>query len=423
MSLRFGCAASGAPGALVGIVSALLVMLCLCGSAFAELVVYPQHPGRPLSTTFAMTVGGRPVPVQRYGGISFAWFAFSGRADVKVTVNQGVSSYTLSPRRGQVPSSVAGRDITFRLSEPRKLVLRKVNGLSEELFIFADALEADPPTLGASGVFDVRRHGADPGGSGDSTVPIQRAIDAAAALPRGGVAYVPPGVYNLRSSIVVKSNVHLYLAGGAIVRSLAGRYVSRIVFPISQVRNARISGRGVIYGRGSEGEGSYDFLMHTNQAANLRIQGIMFLDGRTTALRIAASTESRVDNVKILSGSPNLSDGIDLDGNTKVTVANSFIYSSDDSIAITSGTNTFSYGVGAPTDGIQMTGNVFHHPSSGYCCYGHIVSIVPWRGTTHVKNVTFDDNDGIWAGGVFSIYPFGGTNVEAVTYRNSAIEE
>lgn len=399
------------------------MVLYLSGPAFAELVVYPQLPGRPLSTTFALTAGGRAVPVQRYGGISFAWFAFSGTADVKVTVNQGVSSYVLSPQRNRIPSSVVGRDITFRLSEPRKLVLRKVNRLSEELFIFADALEANPPALGASGVFDVQRYGANPDGRGDSTIPIQRAIDAAAGRRTGGVAYVPPGVYNLTSSIVLKSNVHLYVAGGAIVRSLPGSYVSRIVFPISQVRHAKISGRGVIDGRGSEGEAAYDFLMHTNRAANLLIQDIMFLDGRTTALRIAASTESRIDNVKVLSGSPNLSDGIDLDGNTKVTVANSFIYSSDDSIAISSGTNSFSYGVGAPTDGIQITGNIFHHPSAGYCCYGHVVSIVPWRGTSHIKNITFDDNDGIWAGDVFSIYPFGGTNVEAVTYSNSAIEE
>jgi polygalacturonase len=196
-----------------------------------------------------------------------------------------------------------------------------------------------------------------------------------------------------------------------------------VVFPISQVRSARISGRGVIDGRGSEGEDSYDFLMHTNQAVDVRIRDVMFLDGRTTALRVAASRESRIDNVKILSGSPHLSDGIDLEGSTQVTVADSFIYSSDDSIAIGSGTNTFSSGVGAPTDGIRITRNVFHHPSSGYCCYGHVLSIVPWRGTSHIRDVDFDDNDAVRTGGGFSIYPFGGTNVERVTISRSAVEE
>ena len=412
------------PLSLVRIVTSLLIMvLYLSAPAFAELVVYPQHPGRALSTTFALTVGGRNVPVQQYNGNSFAWFAFSGIADLKVTVSQSVSSYVLSPQRNQVPSVVTGRDITFSLSEPRKLVLRKVNGLSEQLFIFADPLEANPPALGTSGVFNVQSYGANPNGTENSTAPIQRTIDAAAVLQTGGVAYVPPGVYNISSSIFLKNNVHLYVAGGAILRIMSGSYTSGIVFPISQVSNATISGRGVIYGRGSEGESSYSFLMHTNQAVNLQIKDIMFLDGNTTAIRIAASTNSRIDNVKILSGSPNLSDGMDLEGNTKYTVANSFFYSSDDSIAIGSGTNFFNYGVGAPTDGIQITNNIFHHPSAGYCCYGHIVSIVPWRGTSYIKNISFDNNDAIRAGGVFSIYPFGGTNVEAVTYSNSSIEE
>jgi len=407
----------------IGLAALLLaVVLGHACPALADVVVYPRIPGRPLSTTFAVTVDGRPVPVHRYGTVSFVWFAFSGTADVTVTVKEAVTSYALSPQRNPVRSSVAGHDIAFRLTQPRKLVLRKVNRLPDELFVFADAVEADPPAPGAPGVFDARRYGANPGG-GDSTRAIQRAIDAAAAAPAGGVAYVPPGVYDVSASLIVKSRVQLYLAAGAVVRVRPGTYVSRVVFPLSRVEGARISGRGVVDGRGSDGEQSYDFLMHTNQADKLQIEGVMFLDGKTTALRIAASTDSSVSNVKVLSGSPNLSDGIDLDGNRKITIANSFVYSSDDSIAITSGTNSFSYGIGAPTDDVRITGNIFHHPSSGYCCYGHIVSVVPFRGTTHIRNITFDDNDVVRAGGVFSIYPFGGTNVESVTYRDSQVEE
>lgn len=236
--------ASMTPLSFVKIVTSLLIMvLCLSTPAFAGLVVYPQHPGRALSGTFSMTVEGQAVPVQQYNGKSFAWFAFSGNANVKVTVSQSVSSYVLSPQRNQVPSVVGGRDITFNLTEPRKLVLHKVNGLSEQLFIFADSLESNPPAVGASGVFNVQSYGANPNGTGDSTAPIQRAIDAAAVFPTGGVAYVPPGVYNITSSIFLKSNVNLYMAGGTIIRVNSGTYTSRIVFPISQVSNATISGQ------------------------------------------------------------------------------------------------------------------------------------------------------------------------------------
>lgn len=399
------------------------VLLGLCEPAFAEIMVYPQLPGRPLSGTYTLTVGGQPVPVQQYNGNSFAWFAFSGTVEVTVTVSQSVSSHILSPTRNEVPNTVSGNDIIFTLTQPRKLVLRNVNSLSEQLFIFADFLESKPPVLGAAGVFNVQSYGANSSGSADSTIGIQAAIDAAAAVPSGGVAYVPSGMYTITSSIILRDNVNLYMAPGAMIQIASGTYTSRVVFPVSQVSNAQISGRGVIDGRGSEGEESYDHLVHTNQATTFKIQGIMLLDGRTTALRIAASTNTSVDNVKILSGSPNLSDGIDLESNTKVTVSNNFVYSSDDNIAIGSGTNVLDHGVAAPTDGIQISGNIFLHPRTGYCCYGHVVSIVPWRGTTSIKNIMFGNNDGISAVDVFSIYPFGGTNVETVIYSNSSMEE
>lgn len=367
-----------------------------------------------------MTVNGQAVPVQQYNGISFTWFAFAGTADVKVTVNQTVSSYTLSPTRNRVASTVNGRDILFTLTQPRKLVLRKVNGLTEQLFIFADPLESNPPALGNPGVFNVQSY---PTGTTDWTTGIQRAIDAAAALPTGGVAYVPPGVYNITGSVRLKSNVNLYLAAGAVIRMFPGTYSSSVGFPITQVTNAKISGRGVIHGRGSEGGSSYTHMLHTNQATYVTVQDVMFLDGLTTAVRLGATASSVVDNVKILSGSSNLSDGIDITDGTNITLSNNFIYSSDDNIAFLSGTNVFNYGVSAPTDGVHIRGNLFHHPNTGYCCYGHLLSIVPWRGPSYIRNILFDNNDGLWFNDVFAIYPFGGTNVENVTYSNSSIEE
>jgi hypothetical protein len=388
--------------------------------AYAQVVAYPRVEGRPASTTYSMTVNGQSIPVQQYNGISFAWFAFSGTANVKVSVNQVVSSYRLSPIRNGVLSAVNGTDITFTLSQPRKLVLHKVNGLTEQLFILADPLESNPPVLGASGVVNVQNYS---NGTTDWSTGIQRAIDAAAALPTGGVAYVPPGLYNITSSIFLKSNVNLYLAPGAVIRMFPGSYTSSVGFPITQVSNAKITGRGVIHGRGSEGGSSYVHVLHTNQANNVTIKDVMFLDGLTTQIRLGASTAFVIDNVKILSGSASLSDGIDITDGSNITLSNNFVYSSDDNVAFLSGTNVFNYGVPAPTDGVQIRGNIFHHPSTGYCCYGHIVDIVPWRGTSYNKNIVFDNNDAIWAKDVFGVFPFGGTNVDTITYRNSSIEE
>jgi hypothetical protein len=62
-------------------------------------------------------------------------------------------------------------------------------------------------------LFNVRDHGATADGKTLDTAAINRAIDAATAQG-GGVAYVPPGVY-LVGTVILKSNVTLYLEAGA----------------------------------------------------------------------------------------------------------------------------------------------------------------------------------------------------------------
>jgi Glycosyl hydrolases family 28 len=61
--------------------------------------------------------------------------------------------------------------------------------------------------------FDVKKHGAAGDGKKLDTLPINQAIDACNAAG-GGVVYLPPGIY-LCGTVVLKSNVTLYLEAGA----------------------------------------------------------------------------------------------------------------------------------------------------------------------------------------------------------------
>lgn len=64
-------------------------------------------------------------------------------------------------------------------------------------FSYAGYRRGEEPIPDISGpVFDVTTYGADPGGTGDSTVAIQNAIDAAAAAG-GGVVYLPAGEFRV----------------------------------------------------------------------------------------------------------------------------------------------------------------------------------------------------------------------------------
>ncbi len=317
------------------------------------VAAYPKFPDTPLSSTYTMTVDGQNVPVSTYQGHSFVWFAFSGTANVKVTVNATVSSHQLSPRSYNIPTSVSGSDISFTLNQPRKLVLRKVNGMSEELFIFADAPESGVPTLGSSGVFN-----------GASSV--QSAIDSASSYPGGGVAYLPAGSY---SGATMKSNVNLYLAPGAVLRGLTVRSTT----------NSKITGRGYYCCA----------KMQVYYNTNFHIHDIVIVASPTTALRTGFMLNSGVHNIKIITG--RTFDGMDTEGVFNYIIEDSFIWSGDDNIAVGSGAGDVDFRKPSNTDGLIIRNNVLKHTATGRNVAlfgGHI-------GHQYVRNVLVENNNGI----------------------------
>jgi polygalacturonase len=395
------------------------------GSAYSADVViaYPRVAGLGGSVHFSVSVNGQSIPVTLYNGRSIAWFAFSGTARVLVAVSQTIGSYSLSPKRDPVPASVSGNTLSFDLTQARKLVLRKVNSLSEELFIIADPLESNPPILGASGVFDVRSFGADPTGNGGSTAAFQNAINAASGHPGGGVAYVSAGLYSINgSSLFLKSNVNLYLAPGAVVQvppDATGVFSSRVVMAVRDLSNAKISGRGVIYGNGSKSSsGAYTHFLQASNVDNFWMQDVLMLDGRTTLLRYADARNSGATNVKIFTAD-NLSDGIDIDGATNFLIDSCLVCSSDDNVAIGSGTDLFHYKVPISTDGLVVKNSLFYQFLTG-----HVVSIVPHVSPPYIRNILIENCDSVTVAGAFALYASNGfVAVSNVTYRNIRVEE
>lgn len=384
------------------------MIVAIASSAHAAVVAYPRVPALATSSNYMVTAGGVSIPVTAYNGKSFAWFAFSGSVNVQVHSNASISGYVISPKSKPVGDSASGNDISFTLSTPRKLLLHKLGGTSEELFILADALESNPPVPGGSGVFMVS---ADGSGNTDATFAINSAINSANSAG-GGVAYVPAGTYRVGSGISLKSNVNLYLAPGAILQvpATSPSYPLSSLIVAADGDHATISGRGIIYGNGTKNAGAFYWLFITENETNVRLQDVMFLDGNTTAVRFVANG-AVIDNVKILSGSPNGSDGIDYESCQNITQSNNLILSSDDNNAIGAGTDPRTTVL--PTDGITATGNLFYHTNTG-----HTVSIVPNHGTTYIRNITYDNNDSIDTQDGLSIYPFGGTNVYNVSFSN-----
>ena len=120
---------------------------------------------------------------------------------------------------------------------------------------------------------DIREMGAVGDGTTLNTRTIQSALDSAAKLG-GGTVYVPPGVY-LTWTLQLRTNVDLYLEGGAVLRGSAnvndymlnGRRVGLLF--TQDAENVSISGHGTIDGNG-------DSFMVLDTAKKMDHAGVMW---------------------------------------------------------------------------------------------------------------------------------------------------
>lgn len=118
-------------------------------------------------------------------------------------------------------------------------------------------------------VFDVRAHGARGDGKTLDTAALNRAIDACHAAG-GGVAYVPPGTY-LTGTVVLKSNVTLYLEAGATI-----------------LGSKNIADYTLHPGPPEKGDANQKHLIFARDAENVGLAGPGLIDGQGPAFWVAS---------------------------------------------------------------------------------------------------------------------------------------
>jgi hypothetical protein len=117
---------------------------------------------------------------------------------------------------------------------------------------------------GGASFFNVRQHGAVADGATLDTAAINRAIDAAAAAG-GGLVYVPPGIY-LVGTIVLKSNITLYLEAGATLQG-----------------STKISDYSAFGATPEQGDANRRHLIFAQEADNVTLAGPGRIDGQGPA--------------------------------------------------------------------------------------------------------------------------------------------
>ncbi|MFF1822905.1 coagulation factor 5/8 type domain-containing protein [Kribbella sp. NPDC058245] len=280
---------------------------------------YPLPTIYPISADFAVTVDGQNVPVTAFGpepggGVEYhyAHFSFDGSVTVEVSTRSRIEVATVSPLAFAIPVEVSANRMTFTLEHSRYLIV-KIDDLAE-LVIAADPAEVDPPAADGPGIFNVvTAFAADPTGVALATEAVQAAIDSAYKVG-GGVAYVPAGVFSI-GSVVLRSRVHLYLAGGSVLRATANPadYAKKFRHDSLEMDgtwllstepgsvDVSVSGRGTIDGQGARMRKESRYLNHLFVPVGTRglvVDGVIGRDSGSWAFLPSRCSDVTITNYK-----------------------------------------------------------------------------------------------------------------------------
>jgi hypothetical protein len=278
----------------------VVILTCILSLSFAAqamLKIYPAPTGATLNTKFTVQVrepGGVWQNLDEYSATigrssvnsSFVYFDCSGSVEVSVTLNTGsVFTARVRPLSKNISTVVSGNNMTFTISGPMKLSLEVNGDRYNNLHLFANPIEVNPPTVS----------------------------DA-------NVTYLGPGIYT--GDYNVASGKTLYLAGGAILKGTV---------TLSNSAGAKLLGRGIIDHPTYQAITS-DFSDHTT------IDGVIVVDygnGNSGGwgLRCGQATNLTIRNFKAFSYRK-WTDGIDLFCCKNVTIDDVFLRTGDDAIAI-----------------------------------------------------------------------------------------
>jgi hypothetical protein len=398
-------------------------------------VAYPTLPGATKSPLYTVTANGTALFVEKltkYSPEMQVHYAHcvlngSGTATFAVTVGESFTSSTLSPKSRNLAVTKSGSTLTFT-SGPNYLILQV--DAKELLFILIDAPEVNPPQLGDANVKNIADYAVDNTGATLMTSKIQSAINAASGATQN-ILYFPPGKY-LVGELWLKSNMTLYLAGGAILYGSNNpadfntgsggvniENTQHSAIRVYQAKNTKILGRGVIdaNGKSIRAQGTNLNLLKIEQSSNILVDGIIVRDPSYWGTLVYRSDMVTIQNFKAIHCRPttttyNNTDGVDFDESTNGLLSNAFLYTGDDSMATKN----------EDTDaGYINTKNIIHEH---VVCYSNSVCAkigTKTMGET-IDSVTFRYIDVVKAGRALNVDAYDTALVSNTHYENVRIE-
>lgn len=440
-----------------------------------NVTVWPKPYVYADSTIFtSITADDVSVPVVQYNDwYDYANFSMKGQSagggpvEVVITYKEPITTYDISPKKlGLTAEIVNGNQLKFTLTDDEYLIIQ-ING-GRRLVLLADPWETDVPNSSGDGVFNVLEepYSADRTGTLLATEAIQKAIDDASAWGTSqgdgarGVVYIPTGVYQI-STLALKSNVELYLEGGAALRLTldTSQYVKRgfkdsIGKPVVHMlytynntyldpygfatdeeyetnyqnpanwvesTNIKIYGRGTIDGQGEtvDGLGWLSETLVPQNCSYFTSDGIIYRESGVWSINVMASDHLEFTNLKVLNTFFHENDCIDICSSQDVVVRNAFGFALDDPFS----TKAYQRGElfhSLCGDAEEVKNVLFEDCIAWTCCYGFKVgqgSIYTQDGVTFRDGVVYDCSVGI---GIE--HKYGDAELKNITFENIEIE-
>ena len=230
--------------------------------------------------------------------------------------------------------------------------------MTKKFFLFVAFLLSMSIGTAAARDYNILEYGAKSDTTILSTVALQQAIDDCSKAG-GGRVVVPTGQYKI-GTIVLKSDVHLFLEQGAMLygstdlkdyRPMKSDYVSlrtqtstiQLIYA-DKVRSVVIDGEGTIDGRGRafkklswNDEGiTRPHLIRFIQSEDIVVKDITLKNSGCWMQHYLACDRVRIENLKIYNRNNYNNDGLDIDGCHEVMVKGLLVDSDDDGITLKS---------------------------------------------------------------------------------------
>lgn len=303
-----------------------------------------------------------------------------------------------------------------------------------------------------STIFSANAMGAVGDGATNSTAAIQKAIDSCSRSGSGIVAF-RPGSY-VTGALFLKSNVHLRIDEGVTllgsqndvdyprlptrVAGIEMRWPAALI-NVNDQQNVRISGRGVIDGRGEKWWNKYwsmrrddyeprglrwavDYdcervrLMVVWKSSDVTVENLRLKRSGFWTVQIVYSDHVTVDGIAISDNGGPSTDGVDIDSSRYVLVQNTDIANNDDTICLKAGRDADGLRVNRPTEYVVVRDNLLRR-GAGVISFGSETS----GGIRHVVAL---NNRGVGTGGgiIFKSATTRGGVVEDILIRDLRLE-